>query len=1185
MTDFFKNALGMFGTGGAKEDNDFVGQLVEVGSQRLRIKKVIAEGGFAFVYVAQDVTTNKEYALKRLLANDDEKDKAIVQEIRFLKRLSGHPNILQFVSAASIGQSESGHGQTEYLLLTELCPSSIVELYNKRGRALPPDQVLQLFYQVCKSVQHMHNRQMPIIHRDMKLENLLLAGDGTVKLCDFGSATTKCYYPDISWSANERGLVEEEIAKHTTPMYRTPEMLDLYQNFPITEAQDIWALGCVLYQMCFMTHPYEDSAKLRIINAKYTIPEFDREYTIFHQLIQQAFQIDPRERPLIDEMLSQLEEIASARGVSLSTPSNALQHSTDDSLSTPPSQPPSQPSPQHIPPQPSSHSNSVPNNTEQFSGSAAPAQHGSAGGFLSSLKGGAGSLMKNIKDASSKVAHTISQTASYMGTKEMDVAFITRRIMVMPFPSETHELGPHNLIDEVRGFLETQYKDRYYVYNLTPRSYDIRKFNQRVEHCSCPPKSKTPPLELLFRLCKNMHSWLKKDPENIVVIHCEDGRGLSATVAGALLAYSKSLTSPVQIMGMCVERRLNRHVPQKEMTPDPSQFKYLEYIGQISNGLVPHRRAIQLLHVTITPVPVFNKMRTGCRPLIEVRSGSQLLLSTSAEYEKMREYLVSDGTIRIPVTPTVLFGDICVTVSHARSSLGTKLQGKLSSVKMFQVRFHTGFVARQTTSLKFTRDNLDLEAEAAEKLPDLFRFCMDIKVSNDERPLREELSWSNWNPSSTDALIPFSGRQEYEQTLQLYGNGANQPVSQVVTEKKAPGRPPPPAPMSGQRVDPISQSQYREHTERLVSSESETESESEDDGSAPAISPEEPIDLLNLGVSSSDAPPPAQPSASSGMFFDLMNGAEGTESFDHQGSNLADLTGSYSTPTQSELKPPTIDLLGGFDSPSISSQPNGLLQPKTDISSAHASNSSLVDNDFMNFMGSGGEPSLKPASGLASSSENILSAGVASQSPGIPLNSQLHANTASGKSSPTPQTGVAAGSGLSSARPNYFGGSGTGMSTSGSSVFEDKPKAGYTGVGPKVDINTFDDLLGNHNFTSKSSKPTTLNGLKTELLAQDLDPDQLKIRQWTGGKERNIRALLSSLHQILWDGEERWKPLGMHELVEPTQVKKWYRKACLTAHPDKQRNGPHLALAQLIFVELNDAMAEFEKQGSKALYG
>lgn len=57
--------------------------------------------------------------------------------------------------------------------------------------------------------------------------------------------------------------------------------------------------------------------------------------------------------------------------------------------------------------------------------------------------------------------------------------------------------------------------------------------------------------------------------------------------------------------------------------------------------------------------------------------------------------------------------------------------------------------------------------------------------------------------------------------------------------------------------------------------------------------------------------------------------------------------------------------------------------------------------------------------------------------------------------------------------------------------------------------------------------------------------------QWVDGKERNIRALISSLHTVLWDGEERWKPLGMHEIVEPPQVKKWYRKACLTVHPDK----------------------------------
>ena len=60
-----------------------------------------------------------------------------------------------------------------------------------------------------------------------------------------------------------------------------------------------------------------------------------------------------------------------------------------------------------------------------------------------------------------------------------------------------------------------------------------------------------------------------------------------------------------------------------------------------------------------------------------------------------------------------------------------------------------------------------------------------------------------------------------------------------------------------------------------------------------------------------------------------------------------------------------------------------------------------------------------------------------------------------------------------------------------------------------------------------------------------------QVRDWTEGKERNLRALLSSLHQVLWDGEARWKPIGMHQLVTADQVKKVYKRAVLSVHPDK----------------------------------
>lgn len=64
-------------------------------------------------------------------------------------------------------------------------------------------------------------------------------------------------------------------------------------------------------------------------------------------------------------------------------------------------------------------------------------------------------------------------------------------------------------------------------------------------------------------------------------------------------------------------------------------------------------------------------------------------------------------------------------------------------------------------------------------------------------------------------------------------------------------------------------------------------------------------------------------------------------------------------------------------------------------------------------------------------------------------------------------------------------------------------------------------------------------------------PDVPQLLEWTEGKERNIRALLSTLHTVLWDGESRWTPVGMADLVTPGQVKKQYRRAVLVVHPDK----------------------------------
>ena len=98
-------------------------------------------------------------------------------------------------------------------------------------------------------------------------------------------------------SMSQRNNLEEEMAAHTTPMYRAPEMVDTWSNHPVDVSADVWALGCLLYLLCFHKHPFEDSAKLAIVNGNYKIPEGDTKYAIFHDLITQMLTVDPTCRP------------------------------------------------------------------------------------------------------------------------------------------------------------------------------------------------------------------------------------------------------------------------------------------------------------------------------------------------------------------------------------------------------------------------------------------------------------------------------------------------------------------------------------------------------------------------------------------------------------------------------------------------------------------------------------------------------------------------------------------------------------------------------------------------------------------------------------------------------------------------------------------------------------------------
>ncbi|RWS11543.1 cyclin-G-associated kinase-like protein [Dinothrombium tinctorium] len=299
MGDYLRSAFSNWVTGSSDghEDgeNQFVGQQIELKGRRLKVDKVIAEGGFGFVFRVRDMQTQDVFALKRLIAADKEAKKEINNEIEILTKLQPHPHVMKFISWGLIGNNI-------YLLLSEYCGCGSL-----KDIPLPiknSQQLNRVIYQASLAIKKMH--KLNIIHRDLKIENILFDNEGYVKLCDFGSATIHSYEPDHNWTPIQRSLVEDEMTRHTTPMYRPPEILDTYLHYPINTAMDIWAFGCLLYLIKFGRHPFEDSAKLRIINCNYSIPS-NAEEGVHIQLIKSCLKVNPRERIKIEEIISLLE--------------------------------------------------------------------------------------------------------------------------------------------------------------------------------------------------------------------------------------------------------------------------------------------------------------------------------------------------------------------------------------------------------------------------------------------------------------------------------------------------------------------------------------------------------------------------------------------------------------------------------------------------------------------------------------------------------------------------------------------------------------------------------------------------------------------------------------------------------------------------------------------------------------
>ncbi|KAK9900495.1 hypothetical protein P389DRAFT_165845 [Cystobasidium minutum MCA 4210] len=255
------------------------GVCVKIGEHEVTIERFLSEGGFAHVYVVRSSrpipspsgSSEVLHVLKRVAVPDKPTLKEVRWEVDVMKLLRGHKHIVNLIEASAA--PIPGTAGYEVFILMEYCSGGgIIDMMNTRlQNRLTEAEILTIFSDVVEAVCWMHTRNPPLMHRDLKVENILLAGPDFYKVCDFGSATTPKRAPQ---SMQEIQALEAELNKTTTLQYRAPEMCDVWSRKEVGLPADIWALGVLLYKLCFYTTPFEEQGPLAILNVQYKMPSY-----------------------------------------------------------------------------------------------------------------------------------------------------------------------------------------------------------------------------------------------------------------------------------------------------------------------------------------------------------------------------------------------------------------------------------------------------------------------------------------------------------------------------------------------------------------------------------------------------------------------------------------------------------------------------------------------------------------------------------------------------------------------------------------------------------------------------------------------------------------------------------------------------------------------------------------------
>ncbi len=203
---------------------------------RYRIVKLVGQGGFGAVYRAWDMNLKVPVALKENADTGPDAHRQFEREAHLLANLR-HANLPRVSDHFVLP------GQGQYLVMDFVEGKSLGDLLAERGGPLPESEALPWIRQVSEALEYLHSRTPPVIHRDIKPDNIIIGPDGRAMLVDFG--ISKEFAPGKGTTVGARAI---------TPGYSPPEQYSAAGTDP---RSDVYALGATFYTLLTGKEPPE----------------------------------------------------------------------------------------------------------------------------------------------------------------------------------------------------------------------------------------------------------------------------------------------------------------------------------------------------------------------------------------------------------------------------------------------------------------------------------------------------------------------------------------------------------------------------------------------------------------------------------------------------------------------------------------------------------------------------------------------------------------------------------------------------------------------------------------------------------------------------------------------------------------------------------------------------------------